>query len=90
MTILWTIIVGAVIGALARLAMPGRQPVGIIVTILLGIVGAFLGSWITTQFGYHNANGGFAILPFVVGIVVAAVLIAIYVAVTGRRNQVHR
>ena len=89
MTILWTIIVGAVIGALARLAMPGRQPVGIIVTILLGIVGAFLGSWITTQFGYHNANGGFAILPFVVGIVVAAVLIAIYVAVTGRRNQVH-
>ncbi|MCI4673862.1 GlsB/YeaQ/YmgE family stress response membrane protein [Candidatus Mycolicibacterium alkanivorans] len=89
MTILWTIIVGAVIGALARLAMPGRQPVGIIVTILLGIVGAFLGSWITTQFGYANANGGFAVLPFVVGIVVAAVLIAIYVAITGRSNRVH-
>lgn len=89
MTILWTIIVGAVIGALARLAMPGRQPVGIIITILLGIVGSFLGSWITTQFGYHNANGGFAILPFVVGIVVAAVLIAIYVAITGRSNRVH-
>jgi len=89
MTILWTIIVGAVIGALARLVMPGRQPVGIIITILLGIVGSFLGSWITTQFGYHNANGGFAILPFVVGIVVAAVLIGIYVAITGRSNRVH-
>lgn len=91
MTILWTIIVGAVIGALARLAMPGRQPVGVIVTILLGIVGAFLGSWLTAQFGYHNANGGFEILPFVVGVVVAALLIALYVALTGRRNTtVHR
>ena len=90
MTILWTIIVGALIGALARLVMPGRQPVGFIVTILLGIVGSFLGSWITTQFGYHNANGGFAILPFVVGIVVAAILIAIYQAITGRRDRVHR
>jgi len=90
MTILWTIIVGALIGALARLVMPGRQPVGFIVTILLGIVGSFLGSWITTQFGYHNANGGFAILPFVVGIVVAAILIAIYLAITGRRDRVHR
>ncbi|MFN8032532.1 MAG: GlsB/YeaQ/YmgE family stress response membrane protein [Mycobacterium sp.] len=89
MTILWTIIVGAVIGALARLVMPGRQPVGVIVTILLGIVGSFLGSWVTTQFGYHNANGGFAILPFVVGIVVAAILIAIYLAITGRRDRVH-
>ena len=89
MTILWTIIVGAVIGALARLVMPGRQPVGVIVTILLGIVGSFLGSWITTQFGYHNANGGFAVLPFVVGIVVAAILIAIYLAITGRRDRVH-
>lgn len=89
MTILWTIIVGAVIGALARLVMPGRQPVGFIVTILLGIVGSFLGSWITTQFGYHNANGGFAVLPFVVGIVVAAILIAIYLAITGRRDRVH-
>lgn len=89
MTILWTIIVGAVIGALARLVMPGRQPVGFVVTILLGIVGSFLGSWITTQFGYHNANGGFAILPFVVGIVVAAILIAIYLAITGRRDRVH-
>ena len=49
MTILWTIIVGAVIGALARLAMPGRQPVGIIVTILLGIVGAI------PRFVDHNA-----------------------------------
>lgn len=85
-TIIGAIVVGAIIGALARLVMPGRQGIGMIVTILLGIVGSFLGSWITAQFGYHNANGGFAILPFIVGVVVAVILIAIYVAMTGRRD----
>jgi uncharacterized membrane protein YeaQ/YmgE (transglycosylase-associated protein family) len=90
-TILGAIVVGAIIGALARLAMPGRQNMSMVMTILLGIIGSFLGSWITAQFGYHNANGGFAILPFLVGVVVAAVLIGIYVAVAGRRGTtVHR
>lgn len=90
-TIIGAIVVGAVIGAVARLVMPGRQHVSMLMTILLGIVGSFLGSWITAQFGYHNANGGFAILPFVVGVVVAVVLIAIYVGTMGRRDTtVHR
>ena len=85
-TIIGAIVVGAMIGALARLVMPGRQSVGMVMTILLGIVGSFLGSWITAQFGYHNANGGFAILPFLVGVLVAAMLIAIYVAIAGRHD----
>jgi uncharacterized membrane protein YeaQ/YmgE (transglycosylase-associated protein family) len=85
-TIISAIVVGAIIGALARLVMPGRQGIGMVMTILLGIIGSFLGSWITAQFGYNNANGGFAILPFLVGIVVAVVLIGIYVAMAGRRG----
>lgn len=90
-TIIGAVIVGAIIGALARLVMPGRQGIGMLMTVLLGIVGSFLGSWITAQFGYHNANGGFAFLPFLVGVVVAAVLIALYIAVAGRRGTtVHR
>ncbi len=90
-TIISAIVVGAIIGALARLVMPGRQSIGTVMTILLGIVGSFLGSWITAQFGYQNANGGFAVLPFVVGVVAAVVLIGIYVAMTGRRDTtVHR
>ncbi len=88
-TIVGAIVVGLIVGALARLVMPGKQNIGIIMTILLGAVGSFLGSWITYQVGYANSNGGFAIIPFLVGIVVAAVLIAIYVAVTGRSNRVH-
>ncbi len=88
-TIIGAIVVGLIVGALARLAMPGKQNIGVIMTILLGAVGSFLGSWITYQLGYSNSNGGFAIIPFLVGIVVAAALIAIYVAVTGRSNRVH-
>lgn len=85
-TVIGAIVVGAIIGALARLVMPGRQGVGIAMTIVLGILGSFLGSWITAQFGYHNANGGFEVLPFVVGVVAAVILIAVYVAVSGRRD----
>lgn len=85
-TVIGAIVVGAIIGALARLVMPGRQGVGIAMTIVLGILGSFLGLWITAQFGYHNANGGFEVLPFVVGVVAAVILIAVYVAVSGRRD----
>ena len=70
--------------------MPGKQNIGIVMTIVLGVVGSFLGSWITYQVGYSNSNGGFAIIPFLVGVVVAVVLIAIYLAITGRRDQGHR
>ena len=43
------------------------------------MIGTILGSSITARFGYNNANGGFAILPFIVGV-------AVYVAMTGRRD----
>jgi uncharacterized membrane protein YeaQ/YmgE (transglycosylase-associated protein family) len=59
-------------------------------TIVLGALGSFIGSWLTYQFGYHNANGGFAIIPFLVGIVIAIVLIGIYVGITGRRGTTVR
>ena len=85
-TIISAIVVGLIVGALARLVMPGKQNMGILMTIVLGALGSFIGSWLTYQFGYHNANGGFKILPFVVGVIVAVVLIAIYLGVTGRRG----
>ena len=88
-TIIGAIVVGLIVGALARLVMPGKQNIGIIMTVLLGAVGSFLGTWISYQVGYANSNGGFAIIPFLVGIVVAVLLIAAYLAVTGRNNRVH-
>ncbi|WP_304112498.1 GlsB/YeaQ/YmgE family stress response membrane protein [Mycolicibacterium bacteremicum] len=89
-TILSALFVGLIVGALARLIMPGKQNIGVLMTILLGAVGSLLGSWITYQVGYANSNGGFAIIPFLVGIVVAIVLIAIYVGATGRRGTTVR
>jgi len=88
---LWTIITaiigGLIIGGLARLVMPGKQNIGVIMTILLGVVGSFLGSWICySAFNYSNKNGGWEVIPFIVGVAVAVVLIWIYVAVTGRRK----
>ncbi|MCV7354044.1 GlsB/YeaQ/YmgE family stress response membrane protein [Mycolicibacterium fluoranthenivorans] len=85
-TILGAIVVGLIIGALARLIMPGKQNIGVIMTVTLGALGSLAGTWLCYQFGYSNENGGFAIIPFLVGIIVAVVLIAIYLGVTGRRG----
>ena len=85
-TILGAIIVGLIVGALARLVMPGKQNIGVIMTIVLGALGSFLGSWLVYSLGYSNSNGGFEIIPFLVGIVVAVLLIAAYLGITGRKN----
>ena len=88
-TIISAVIVGLIIGALARLLMPGKQDIGIIMTIVLGIVGSLIGSWLTYQFGYSNANGGWEVIPFIVGSIVAIVLIAAYLAIRGRTAVRH-
>ena len=85
-TILGAIIVGLIVGALARLVMPGKQNIGVIMTIVLGALGSFLGSWLVYSLGYSNSNGGFEIIPFLVGIIVAVLLIAAYLGITGRKH----
>ena len=85
-TILGAIIVGLIVGALARLVMPGKQNIGVIMTVVLGALGSFLGSWLVYSLGYSNSNGGFEVIPFLVGIIVAVVLIAAYLGITGRKN----
>ena len=74
------------VGALARLIMPGKQDIGVVMTVLLGAIGSFLGTWIAYKLGYSNQNGGFKISPFLVGIIVTVVLIAGYLGITGRRG----
>ena len=90
-TIISALFVGLIVGALARLIMPGKQNIGVLMTIALGALGSLVGSWVTYQLGYSNSNGGFAIIPFLAGVVVAIVLIALYVGMSGRRGTpVHR
>jgi uncharacterized membrane protein YeaQ/YmgE (transglycosylase-associated protein family) len=89
-TIVGAIFVGLVVGALARLILPGRQNIGVIMTILLGAIGSFIGSWVTYRLISTANQGKFELTAFLVGIIVAVVLIAIYVGITGRRGTTTR
>ena len=85
-SIILALIVGAIIGLVARLVMPGKQDIGMVATVLVGALGGLIGSAVASQFGYHNANGGVAWIPFFIGVAAAVVLIAIYESVMGRRR----
>lgn len=80
--IVW-IIIGLIAGALAKLIMPGDDPGGIIVTIILGIVGALLGGFLMSLIGV--GQGGF-IWTIIVATIGAIILLAIYRAVIGGRT----
>src|SRR5262249_56062772 len=67
-SIILAIIVGAIIGVVARLVMPGKQNIGMIMTVVLGALGGLIGSAVASYFGYHNANGGVAWIPFFIGV----------------------
>jgi uncharacterized membrane protein YeaQ/YmgE (transglycosylase-associated protein family) len=85
LTIVTAIVIGAVIGALARLILPGRQSISLLVTVILGILGSLVGSWVVYQFGYEG-SGGFEAVPFVAGVVAAAALIVLYGLLVGRKQ----
>lgn len=80
------IIVGAIIGALGRLAVPGRQPIPIWLTIVIGIVAAFIGSFIASALGYGNSNGGIPWVLLIIQIIVAAIGVVIAANAYGRRG----
>ena len=75
-------IIGLVVGAIAKLIMPGRDPGGFIVTILLGIAGALLGGFIGRAMGFYGANEGAGWLISILG---AIVLLALYRMMARRR-----
>lgn len=89
-TIIGAIVIGLVVGVLARLVMPGKQNIGVIVTVVLGALGSFLGTWVAYKLGYSNQNGGFKVIPFLVGIVFAVILIAGYLGIVGKRTRTNR
>jgi uncharacterized membrane protein YeaQ/YmgE (transglycosylase-associated protein family) len=76
-TVLWFIVIGAIIGALARLVVPGRNPIGIILTILVGIAGAIVGGVVANAL---NAGG---VIQFILAIVIAAVGVALLTRARG-------
>ncbi|EBC0167515.1 GlsB/YeaQ/YmgE family stress response membrane protein [Salmonella enterica subsp. enterica serovar Give] len=77
MDILSWIIFGLIAGIIAKWIMPGKENVGIIVTIILGIVGAVVGGYISTFFGFGKVDG-FNFGSFVVAVIGAIVVLYIY------------
>lgn len=87
MSFIWMLIVGLIAGALAKLVMPGKQGGGIIATMLLGIVGAFVAGVIGRAVGwYHAPDQGPGIIASAVG---AFIVLAIYGMVTRRGGLLH-
>lgn len=83
MGILSWIIFGLVVGALAKLMLPGRDPGGIVVTILLGIVGAVVGGWIGQALGFYRPEEPAGLLMAMLG---AILILAIYRMSLGRHR----
>jgi uncharacterized membrane protein YeaQ/YmgE (transglycosylase-associated protein family) len=83
MGILGWIVFGLIVGALAKLVMPGRDPGGIIVTMLLGIAGAVIGGFVGRAMGFYGPNEAAGFLMSFVG---AVILLALYRMFAGRRS----
>ena len=80
---LWWIIIGGVAGLIAKAIMPGRDPGGCIVTILLGIAGAVVAGFLGRMIGWYDENDQGA--SFIAAIVGALIILGIYRLVAGRR-----
>ncbi len=83
MHIIVTIIIGLLVGIVAKLLMPGRDPGGFIITALLGIVGAIVATYLGRALGLYGPNESAGFIGAVIG---AVVLLAIYRLLAGRRR----
>ena len=81
--ILGWIVIGLLAGGLAKLLMPGRDPGGCIVTILLGIAGAFVAGWLGHAVGWYDNGQGAGFIAAIIG---ALVILLIYRLIVGRRS----
>ena len=77
----WEAIIGLVVGAVAKLLMPGKDPGGIILTMILGIAGAFLATWIGARLGFYTEG---ASAGFIMSVIGAVIILAIYRFIRGK------
>ena len=85
------IFIGIVVGALGRLLLPGKQKIGILVTILVGIVSALIGTALAGAIGIPTATSGVDWLELLVQVIVAALGVGLVAALMGRgRSKVSR
>jgi uncharacterized membrane protein YeaQ/YmgE (transglycosylase-associated protein family) len=83
--IIWTIIIGFVAGVIAKLITPGKnEPSGFVLTTLLGVVGAFVATWLGQTLGWYRADEGAGLIGAVIG---AVIVLLIWGAFEARRNS---
>lgn len=82
MSFIWMLIIGLIAGAIAKLIMPGKDPGGCIITMLLGVAGAFVGGYVFQMLGV-GGGGPAGLIGAVIG---ALILLGIYRLIKGRRG----
>lgn len=83
MGILWTILIGFVVGIVAKFLMPGRDPAGFIITVIIGVVGSVIATYLGRFMGFYQVGESAGFIAAVLG---AIILLFIYRAVTGKRG----
>jgi uncharacterized membrane protein YeaQ/YmgE (transglycosylase-associated protein family) len=84
MGIIWTIIIGFIVGLIAKFIMPGsNEPKGFILTTILGIVGAFVATYLGQAVGWYSAGEGAGFIGAIIG---AVILLFLYGLITGRQR----
>ena len=85
MSILWTIVIGFIAGVIAKFIMPGdNEPAGFILTTILGIVGAFVATYLGQALGWYRPGEGAGLIGAVVG---AVIVLFVYGFVVGRQRR---
>ena len=84
MGLIATLLIGLVVGAIAKLLVPGRDPGGWIITILLGIAGALVGTWLGRMLGMYQTGESAGWIASIIG---AVLLLLLYRAIVGRRRS---
>ncbi len=83
MGIIWTILIGFIVGIVAKFLMPGRDPAGFIITVIIGIVGSVIATYLGRFLGFYQVGESAGFIAAVLG---AIILLFIYRAVTGKRG----
>jgi len=68
--VLWRLLIGLAVGGLAKLMIPGKDPGGLIITMLLGVAGSFIGAWIGRVFGFYAEGQAAGFLMSLLGAIV--------------------
>jgi len=82
MSILWTIIIGLVVGIVAKFLMPGRDPGGFVITAIIGIVGSIIATYLGQALGFYQSGQSAGFIAAVLG---SIILLFLYRMVTGRK-----